>query len=46
MRYRFFLSAVPAQGAQFLQAGGSPAQLLTQFRAWRDRLAASKPDVK
>ncbi len=46
MRYRFFLSAVPAQGMQFLQAGEPPAQLLARFRVWRDRLAASKPDVK
>ena len=46
MRYRFFMSAVPARAVQMLQGSGSPAVLLKEFRDWQKRLAASKPDVR
>ncbi len=46
MRYRYFLSAVPAQGMQALQSGSGAATMLSRFRDWEKRLANSKPGVQ
>ncbi len=46
MRYRYFLSAVPAQALQSLQSAADPKRLLAELTEWHKRLAASKPDVK
>lgn len=46
MRYRFFVTAVPTAGLQTLQSGGTAESLLARFRAWRQKLAESKPDIR
>ncbi len=46
MRYRFFSSAVPTIGLQSLQTGGNAEGLLVRFRAWLQKLADSKPDIR
>lgn len=46
MRYRYFMSAVPASALQVLQSRGSTAVLLARFQDWRKRLAESKPSVR
>lgn len=46
MRYRFFMSAVPARALQILEAAGTAETLRAEFRDWQKRLLASKPDVR